>query len=69
MMTWTKVIAMKQTELVLTLPETFSSKKVRVVVEDLGESRAAKIEQMKMTQNDPLFQADVDEVQSDFKSQ
>ena len=67
MMTWTKVIDLRQTELVLTLPEGFSSKKVRVVVEDLGESRVAKIEQMKAAEPDPLFQADIDEIQADFR--
>lgn len=65
-MTWTKVIDVQKSQLILNLPDTFRSKKVRVVVEDIGESWEAKMQRMKLAQNDPLFLADLDEVQTDF---
>ena len=65
-MTWTKVIDMQKDQLILDLPDTFRSKKVRVVVEDIGESWATKMQLMKLAQNDPLFLADLEEVQTDF---
>lgn len=65
-MTWTKVIDVQKDQLILNLPDTFRSKKVRVVVEDIGESWEAKMQRMKLAQDDPLFLADLDEVQTDF---
>lgn len=65
-MTWTKVIDVQKDQLILNLPDTFRSRKVRVVVEDIGESWEAKMQRMKLAQNDPLFLADLDEVQTDF---
>lgn len=66
-MIWTKIIDVQKEPLVLNLPHTFRSKKVRVIVEDISEAWAKKIQQMQLSQNDPLFQADLDEVQADFK--
>lgn len=65
-MTWTKIVDVQKDQLILDLPDTFRSKKVRVVVEDIGESWAAKMQRMKLAQNDPLFQADLNEIQIDF---
>lgn len=65
-MIWTKVIDVQKDQLILNLPDSFRSKKVRVVVEDIGESWTTKVQRMQLAQNDPLFLADLNEVEADF---
>jgi hypothetical protein len=39
---------------------------VTVVIEDVIDTKAQKLEQLKAALNDPLFLADIKEVQNDF---
>jgi hypothetical protein len=39
---------------------------VTVVIEDIIDTKAQKLEQLKATLNDPLFLADIKKVQNDF---
>lgn len=59
----------KDNRLVIELPERFKSKKkVRVIVEDIEESRAEKIKSLRKAANDPLFLSDIEEIASDFEN-
>lgn len=65
-MTWTQIIAVEGGQLVLTLPPSFDSKKVKVIVEDLPDKWSAKWQLMQQAAKDPLFLADMNEVNKDF---
>lgn len=55
--------------LIIKLPEKFKSKKkVRVIIEDIDETRDEKIKMLKEAMNDPLFLSDIDEAASDFNN-
>jgi hypothetical protein len=43
-------------------------KQVTVFVDDYVDIKSQKIEMMKMASNDPLFLADIKEIQEDFDS-
>ncbi|HCN83791.1 MAG TPA: hypothetical protein DIT07_09240, partial [Sphingobacteriaceae bacterium] len=50
-----------------TLPPDFINKKqVTIYVDDQVDSRSQKLESLKMASNDPLFLADIKEIQQDF---
>lgn len=54
--------------LIINLPERFRSKKrVKVIIEDIEESRKSKIQYMKQASKDPLFLSDINEINSDFE--
>lgn len=54
-------------QLLINLPDSFQKKRrVLVVLDDSVDTRAAKLELMKCAKNDPLFQADIQEISSDF---
>ena len=58
----------KNNQLIINLPDTFKSKKkVRVIIEDIDESRESKIALLKNASSDPLFLSDVSETLSDFE--
>ena len=58
----------KDNRLIIKLPERFRSiKRVKVIIEDVDESRLEKINLLKKAPNDPLFLSDINEVNSDFK--
>ncbi len=55
-------------QLIIKLPERFRSKKrVKIIIEDVDDSRQEKIKQLRNASRDPLFQLDINEVNSDFK--
>ncbi|MFN2423993.1 MAG: hypothetical protein ABR572_09470 [Cryomorphaceae bacterium] len=59
----------KDNRLVIELPERFKSrKKVRVIIEDIEESRTEKIKSLRKAANDPLFLSDIEEIASDFEN-
>ena len=43
-----------------------NKQQVTVVIEDVIDTKAQKLEQLKAVLNDPLFLADIKEVQNDF---
>ena len=43
-----------------------NKQQVTVVIEDVIDTKAQKLEQLKTVLNDPLFLADIKEVQNDF---
>ena len=43
-----------------------NNQQVTVVIEDVIDTKAQKLEQLKAVLNDPLFLADIKEVQNDF---
>ena len=58
----------KDNQLVIKLPERFKTKKkVRVIIEEVEESRKEKIELLKQASQDPLFLSDIEDTTSDFK--
>lgn len=58
----------KGNQLVITLPERFKSKKrVKVIIEEVDESRQEKLELLKKASKDPLFLSDINEITTDFE--
>ncbi len=57
----------KDNRLIIKLPERFKSKKrVKVIIEDVNDSRKEKIKLLRKATKDPLFLSDIYEVNSDF---
>ncbi|GAB3748122.1 hypothetical protein [Spirosoma pomorum] len=67
-MTWKRIVDVHDQQIVINLPADFRQKKVLVVVEDIGESKAEKITRLKQASSDPLFLADIEEIRADFKA-
>ena len=64
-----QICDVKNNEIVIHLPDSFSNnKKVMVTVDDAIVSKSEKLALLKLTATDPLFQADVREVTDDFSS-
>ncbi|MCF8234486.1 MAG: hypothetical protein K9G67_05635 [Bacteroidales bacterium] len=58
----------KDNRLVIKLPDKFRTrKKVKVIIEDIDESRKEKIRMLEKASNDPLFLSDIEEITTDFK--
>ena len=58
----------KDNRLIIKLPESFRSKKrVKVIIEDIEDSRQEKINLLKKASTDPLFLSDVNEATSDLR--
>ena len=54
-------------QLLINLPDSFRKKgRVLVVLDDSVDAWADKLELRKCAKNDPLFQADIQEVSNDF---
>lgn len=54
-------------QLLIDLPESFRKKrKVLVVLDDSVDTKADKLALMKAAKNDPLLQADIEEISNDF---
>ena len=54
-------------QLLINLPDSFRKKRrVLVVLDDSVDTKADKLELMKSAKNDPLFQADIEEISNDF---
>ena len=63
------VCKVKDNQVVLTLPPDLRDKKeVTVFIDDQVDNRSLKFEALKAASNDPLFLADILEVQQDFDS-
>lgn len=57
----------KDNRLIIKLPERFRSKKrVKVIIEDIDDSRQEKIKLLRKASRDSLFLSDINEVNSDF---
>ena len=58
----------KGNQLIINLPEQFRSKKrVKVIIEEVDESRQEKLELLKKAKKDPLFLSDINDINSDFE--
>lgn len=58
----------RNNQLIIKLPDQFKSKKVRVTVENVDETRDEKIKLMNKASKDPLFLSDIDEIAKDFEN-
>lgn len=67
-MTWKKIVRVSDQQIILDLPDSFHQKRVMIVVEDIADERADKIKLMREAANDPLYLADMQEVQDDFRA-
>jgi len=56
-------------QLLIDLPDSFRKKRrLLVVLDDLVDTRADNLELMKGAKNDPLLQADIQEISKDFEA-
>lgn len=58
----------RNNQLIIKLPDQFKSKKVRVIVENVDETRDEKMKLMSKASKDPLFLSDIDEIAKDFEN-
>ena len=66
-MTYKVICTIKDNQVILTLPPTFRYKKeVTVYIDDREDSYSSKLDALKFASMDPLFLADIKEVQNDF---
>jgi len=67
-MTFEKTYEIVDNKLMINLPKEFKSKKrVRVIIEDVDDSRKRKLKLLKKASKDPLFLSDIKEVADDFQ--
>jgi len=66
-MTYRQVFTVKDNKLVLDLPAGFKDKQVVVTVDDMPVTTLDKIALMRQAANDPLYLADLQEVNDDFR--
>lgn len=65
-----QVCKVTNNQVVINLPPNFVNKQqVIVVIEDVFDTKAQKLEKLKAALNDPLFLADIKEVQNDFDTE
>lgn len=68
-MTYRQVCKVTNNQVVINLPPSFVNKpEVTVVIDDVTDTKTQKLEQLQAALNDPLFLADIKEVQNDFDS-
>jgi len=68
-MTLRKICDVKNNEVTIHLPDTFkNNKKVLVIVDDIIDTRASKLELLQQASSDSLFIADVKEINRDFSA-
>ena len=66
-MTYRLVCPVNNNQVIVLLHPDFKSKKqVTLVVDDYVDTKAQKLERLKQATNDPLFLADIVEIQKDF---
>jgi hypothetical protein len=66
-MTLRRVYEVKNNRLIINLPDNFKDKKkVLVTVDDAVDTKAEKISLMESAASDPLFMADIKEINDDF---
>ena len=64
-MTFERTYEIHNNQLIITLPNSFRNKKrVRVIVEDVDQHHSDKIKLLKKASTDPLFLADINEINS-----
>jgi hypothetical protein len=64
-MTFRQVCKVNNNQVVVNLPPDFVNRQqVTVVIDDIIDTRAQKLEQLKAALNDPLFLADIKEIHS-----
>jgi len=67
-MTFERTYEIHNNQIIITLPNSFRNKKrVRVIVEDVDQHHSDKINLLKNASTDPLFLADINEVNEDFE--
>ncbi len=64
-MTIRQICDVKDHQLTIHLPDSFKNK-VLVIVDDAVDARAEKLSLLKQAANDPMFLADMKEVNEDF---
>ncbi len=58
-----------KSQLIINLPDNFRSKRqILVVLDDSVDTKANKMDLMKIASKDPLFLADIDSVSKDFRN-
>jgi hypothetical protein len=68
-MTFRSVCSVNNNQVIVTLPPNFKGKsQVTVVVNDFVDNKKEKLELLKKAMKDPLFLADIQEIQDDFDS-
>lgn len=68
-MTFKQVCLVNNNQVVVTLPPNFVNRKqVTVLIDDQVDSRDQKMALLKDASEDPLFLADIDEINKDFDS-
>ncbi len=67
-MTYRQTYKVTDSTLVITLPPGFKDKQVVVTVDDMPPGQKDKLSLMKQASQDPLFLADLNEVNDDFNS-
>jgi hypothetical protein len=68
-MTYKQVCSVDNNQVVVKLPANFgNNKQVTVLIDDQVDSRDQKLTQLKDALNDPLFIADISEINKDFDS-
>lgn len=68
-MTMSRIYDINNNQIVIELPKTFlGKKKVMVTINDIDEKKDQKNLIMKHALNDPLFVADLNEVNDDFSA-
>ena len=66
-MTVRQVYNIRNNQLIIDLPDTFKGKqKVMVTLDDHVDSKAEKLVMLQKASKDPLFMADIKEVNDDF---
>ncbi len=66
-MTYSKLFKVTDTQVIITLPDTFKNKEVWVTVDTIPPANTDKMAQMRLAVRDPLFLSDLKEVYDDFK--
>lgn len=67
-MTYKIVCPVKDNQVILTLPPDFKNKNhVTVYIDDQVDSKTLKLESLKSASLDPLFLADIKEINEDFE--
>ena len=67
-MTYSQFYKVSDTKLIITLPPGFKNKQVLVTVADVKSAEQDKKTLMKQAANDPLYLADLKEVNADFEA-
>ena len=68
-MTASQVYSINNNQIIIDLPEKFRGKeKLLITIDDHVETKSEKLIKMKNAQNDPLFLADIKEVEKDFEA-